>query len=123
MIKSFEQIIEFNELANGIKDKRSKLAYACKKVQKRVAEYIEDYIDKLKDLEVEYASIDSNGDLIVKENKYSYKPERLKALNEAKKKLWKSYKSKEYEFESYICTEITEELTDEEKDILEGFVL
>ena len=122
MVKTFEQVLEFNEYANKIKDKQNKLSYACKKVQKRLAEYIEDYVDKIKDLDIEFASVDDKGNLVIHNDRYTYKPDKLRTLNEAKKKLWKENKDKEYEFESYICPELPE-LTQEELDILEGFVL
>ncbi len=122
MVKTFEQVLEFNEYANKIKDKQNKLSYACKKVQKRLAEYIEDYVDKIKDLDIEFASVDDKGNLVIHNDRYTYKPDKLRTLNEAKKKLWKENKDKEYEFESYICSELPE-LTQEELDILEGFVL
>lgn len=123
--KTFEQIIEFNHYANWLKQtkEQTKLSYAVGKVQKRISDFIVDYTDEVKDIEIDHASTNENGLLIIENDSYSYTPEKMKKLRDAKKKHFNKWKEKEFEFENYIATEIPENLTEEEKDILKDFVI
>lgn len=122
--KTFEQILEFNHYANWLKQngEETKLSYAVGKVQKKLFDFIEDYTDEVKDLDIDHASTNEKGVLIMEKEAYSYTPDKMKRLREAKKKHLKEWKTKEFEFENYICTEVPE-LSDEVKDVLKDFVL
>lgn len=127
MEKTFEQILDFNASANEYLSKNkgeSKLSYAVKKVQKKLSKTIEEYVDKIKDLEIDKASVDKEGNLLIKDNKYQYTKENLKDLNKARKELYESSIIEVYKVDSHIVEYIDEyELTLEQKDIFEGFVL
>jgi len=127
MEKTFEQILDFNAFVNEYVKKNkgeSKLSYAMKKVQKKLANTIEEYVDKLKDLDIDKASVDKDGNLLIKDERYLYSKDNLKELNKAKKELYESSRVDVYNIESHIVEYIDEyELTLEQKDILEGFVL
>ncbi len=127
MEKTFEQILDFNAFANDYLSKNkgeSKLSYAVKKVQKKLAKTIEEYVDKIKDLEIDKASVDKEGNLLIKDNKYQYTKDNLKELNKAKKELYESSIVEVYNVDSHIVEYIDEyELTLEQKEIFEGFVL
>ena len=127
MEKTFEQILDFNAFVNEYVKKNkgeSKLSYAMKKVQKKLANTIEEYVDKLKDLDIDKASVDKDGNLLIKDERYLYSKDNLKELNKAKKELYESSRVDVYNVESHIVEYIDEyELTLEQKDILEGFVL
>lgn len=127
MEKTFEQILDFNSSANEYLSKNkgeSKLSYAVKKVQKKLAKTIEEYVDKIKDLEIDKASVDKDGNLLIKDNKYQYTKDNLKDLNKARKELYESSIIEVYKVDSHIVEYIDEyELTLEQKEIFEGFVL
>jgi len=123
--KNFEQILEFKNYANWRTSNgfNTKLDYAINKVLKRLnKECLDAFNIALSDIEVDYASVDKDGNLIKTNNTYSYKPEKEKEMRHKKLELIKEWEGKEFEFENYIATEVGE-LNDEEKDILKDFVI
>lgn len=123
--KTFSEILEFNHYAEWAKQQEedTKLKYAINKVQKRISEIIEDYIDESKDIDIDHASTNEKGHIVKNEDgTYAMTQGSEKKCREVKKNHFREWKSKEFEFDNYIATEIPE-LSDEVKDILTGFVI
>lgn len=133
--KTFDQIVEFsNEAYQFIQKAESegrgntKLIYAIKRVsgdpitrQKGILhKCIKASQTKSRDLQIDYASVDPvSGNLLKDERgQYLYTKENKKALENALEALTNEY----MEFTPYIATEITEELTEYQKELFKGFV-
>lgn len=125
---TFEQINEFLTASNQVlqaqkEEKESKLTYALKKVQKRIRKHIDDYMEVMRDIEVEHASTDADGNLKYDGDKLVYTPLQEKNMRKKKREVYAEWLKKEFEFEPYIATEIKEELSIEQKEALTGFVI
>lgn len=125
-IKTFEQILGFKHYAEWRQKNcfNTKLDYAINKVLKRLNKVC---LDKWKglitDIETDYASVNEKGNLIIENNIYSYTPHNTKKMREAKLALLNEWENKEFEFEPHILKEVDEDLNEEEKEVLTGFVL
>lgn len=147
-MKTFEQILNFNQTAFSITEKhgtdpKNKFLYAILKNQKKTDKLIADYnkwqrdfhLDKSEDLKIELASVDEKGNVIQdSEGKFSYTKENMKKLTKELKNLQEklverleTYKQREFEIEPYITTDadndIVKSLSEEEVEALTGFVL
>jgi hypothetical protein len=125
---TFEQINEFIQESNFIlakrgEEKESKLTYAIKKMQKRLRKHIDDYMEEMRDIEVEFASTDEKGNLLKVDKELVYTPASEKTVRKKKRSVYNEWLKKEFEIENYITTEVVEELTEDQQDALKGFVL
>ena len=68
-------------------NKENKLTYALRKFSKNHATLIDNYTSKVKDLEIDYASIDEKKNLIVVGTGFAYTKENQKLFNDAVRKL------------------------------------
>ena len=140
---TFKQILAFNEAANGLITRmgeydRRRLLYAVVKNQKKVKPIIdkfqkkstEEFNELLADLNIEYASVDKDKNVIKDEKgRYSYTQENHKKLYREVAILTKKMDEKleeeklvEYDIEPYHCTDIDVALTMTEEECFAGFV-
>lgn len=148
MKKTFEQILEYNTVAQSItnkfgEDPKNKFLYSVVKNLKKISKILEDYNkwqneyseDKLTDIKIELASVDKDNNLIMDaDGKFSYTKENMKKLNKQMVALQKElvdrleeYKLKEFEIDNYLTSDdksvILENLNEDQIKALKGFVL
>lgn len=121
---NYEKLIEFLQVsARWISDKnnaKTKLGYAIERVRKNCKRHIDAYNEAVQDLQVDNAATDDKGVLLTEENgAYKYTREGMKNLNKAIRELRK----KDVEVEVYHASELPEELSDEMKEVFDGFVI
>lgn len=129
--KTFEQIVDFaNEAGNllATTESETKLTYALRRLvgdrktslKGRLDKVFKTVQNKAKDLQIDYASVDDKGNLLTNSRGgYEYTKDNKKALDKAIEELSET----EFEFEPYFVTEVSEELTEGQKEIFKGFVI
>lgn len=127
MTKTYRELFEYINISaiylnsdgkNTSKD--DKLAYAIKKVQKRLDPAKETWNELLADLQYDHASIDEKGNLIrTKDNQLMFTVQKQKDFDKAVRELRK----KTFEFEPYFATELPNDLDEFTRESLIGFVI
>jgi len=124
MTKTFKELFEFLATANAYvidgKEPKDKLAYAIKKVKKRLETAMDTWNETLADLQYDNASLDEKGNILRnKENQLVFTPAKQKELDKAARELRK----KTFEFEPYYATELPKDLDEFTREPLIGFVI
>lgn len=105
-----------------IDGKENKLTYALRRFIKANAKLIEAYNEAALDLKIDFASVDSNKNLIMNSNNlYSYTKESQKALNAKLKEL----NNKEIEVDAFPikAADVPTDLLASFRDLFEGIVI
>jgi hypothetical protein len=145
MKKTIQQISDFNKsTANylALHQTENKFTYALKKVAKKLEAatktILDDFNEKIADLNIELASVDEKGNIVyevettteangskkeVKTNIPKFTPEKLREKNKRMSEMNKSILAIEVEFENYIATEIPADLSEDEIEAFKGFVI
>ena len=135
-VKTLEEIVEFSNEAYLFMQKaesegkgETKLIYAIKKLvgnpatrQKGIlTKAIRPNQIKSRDIQIDYASVDAvTGNLLKDERgQYLYTKDNKKSLENALDELT----NEPIAFEPYIATEVSEELSEYQKELFKGFVL
>jgi hypothetical protein len=131
---TYEQILKFvnkaKEYKSSLDGKSNKLTYAIDKMAKfnqygqmesgRLKDGLTEYDEICGDERIDHASVDDKGNLILSDKgQYSYKPEKLKALN---KKIKEIGLREAKTFEPYFATEVPE-LDEDFTEAFKGFVI
>lgn len=125
MTKTYKDLFEFLNIANtyvsnGHAEPKDKLAYAIKRVKKRLEPVMESWNESLADLQYDHASIDEKGNLIrTKEGGLMFTVPKQKEFDKAVKELRK----KTFEFEPYFATELPNDLDEFTQESLIEFVI
>jgi len=128
MKKTLEKTFEFIGLSNYLikmqSEGETELIRSCTIVQKRVAEDIENYNEKIDDINNALCIRKENGVKVIDENQMHFTAENEKIAREKRKTLWKESKDKEIEFEPHYASNLDgHKLKQSEIDILKGFVI
>jgi hypothetical protein len=125
--KTYREVITFiNVAADWIKrneNKHEKFRYALTRVLKKAEAAYGDYQERLKDINVDHASVDDDGNCVpskVQGETYAMTPDKTKARNAAVHKL---LASTPVDVEPYYATEVPPDLKPEVVDAFDGFVL
>lgn len=145
MKKTIKQISDFNKsvavyLAEHTEE--NKITYALKKVSKRIEaktkEVLDDFNEKVMDVNIELASVDEKGNIVyevetvtdlagskkeIKTEVPKFTPEKLREKNKRMAEMNKAVMKQEIEFENYIATEVPEDLTEDEIEAFKDFVI
>lgn len=132
--KTFEELKEIVEINNRLNQTNptfpnTKLGYAFKRlIEKNINPIFTDFNDELQDVRIDNAMVDpSTSELLYKDDgrSFRYTPEGLKNVMKKIKEVSREWDKKEFEIKPFICSEIPEgvELTDEDKELLEGVIL
>lgn len=89
MKKKYAEIIVLSQILNHFsEDQKTKGQKKLAKIYEKLKPYLEKYDELADDLRLDNASVDKDGNLLLKENGgYFYTKENLKKLNEESKKL------------------------------------
>jgi len=89
MKKKYAEIIVLSRVLNHFAgDQKTKAQKKLAKINEKLKPYLEKYEEQAEELRLDSASVDKDGNLILKENGgYSYTKEELKKLTEKSKKL------------------------------------
>jgi hypothetical protein len=128
MKKTFGEMYEFRVHASlylkTLEEGETKLAYAIKKVDKKLQKHFDEYNEAMADVEIDHAATDENGILVTDEKGgFRFTPDSIKAKRKAYKKLADEWESKEFEVDTYFATEVPEDLNENFRNAFEGFVL
>ncbi len=135
--RSYKDVAEFDQQARGYLARRdakwrqenpeskvdpptSKFVYAINRMLKRSQSILNDYREKVEDLNIKYCSEDEKGNVETDERgQFKFKRDELISRNKDQRVLFKT----QTEIEAYHATEVPDDLTQEEKDIFAGFVM
>ncbi len=134
MKKTFKQIREFSIYSGliAMRHPNTKISYAIKKVLKKLVKIVDEYNGKLEDIRIDHCFTNSDGVIeynVTKDGSgnevrhYKFKKDELKKKLKEEREVAEEWNSKEFEVEPYLATEVPEDITDEEKEALDGFVL
>ncbi len=128
MKKTLEKTFEFISFSNHIirtqTEGETELVRSCTIVQKRVADSIEEYNEKVDDINNALCIRKENGVKVMDDNRLHFTAENEKIAREKRKTLWKESKDKEIEFEPHYASNLDgHKLKQSEIDILKGFVI
>jgi len=128
MKKTLEKTFEFIGLSNYLikmqSEGETELIRSCTIVQKRVAEDIENYNEKIDDINNALCIRKENGVKVIDENQMHFTAENEIKAREKRKALWKERKDLEFEFEPHYASNLDgHKLKQSEIDILKGFVI
>lgn len=133
--KTFLEIRIIDEIIGLIGNKNpklvdSKFAYAYKRFyEKNLKRIFRDYQDALLGVRIDCALEDKNTKQILRDANdqrhggFAYSKEDLKRVVQEENRIIDEYEQKEFEIEPYICSQIPEELSDEQKEILNGVLI
>lgn len=130
--KTYSEINVFTQVASQLLKKKkegelvlpegSKLRYAIQRVLPKCVEHLTDYNEANEDLQVEHASVDTEGNMLkeVNSTEYRYTPAKKVEYN---KKVRELFRKKQVDAPQYIAQEIPKWLEEDTKMIFDGFVL
>ena len=116
----------------SLRHPNTKIAYVIKKVLGKLSKILEDYNDELEDIHIECCSVDEKGVIEYDVTKnasgheirhYRFTKDNLMEKRQKERELLKEWGGKDFEVEAFYTTEVPEDMTQEEKEALEGFVL
>lgn len=133
MEKTLEQIVEFNAVAKQHKQmieekgiRETKFTWACDKVSRvSTNKILDDYAEKQDNILRKYALEGRDGEILRNENgSYKLSKRGDEQATKELKNLWSEEREKTYEVTPYIATSLEgHDLTEIEKEILQGFVI
>ena len=108
-------------IAKDAANKNTKLGYAIvNKMEPRVKKAAEGFNVRIEDLNIDHASVDEKGVLLIGEKgEFRYTKEELKKRNTAQRAL----QQETCEIEVYFATALPEDLTEQEIENFTGFVI
>jgi hypothetical protein len=98
---------------------KNKFEHAVGRALKGLRRAAEEHADSTVDINVEHASLDKDGNLVMDGERFRYSRDGMKARLTALRALM----DVEHEVEPYFATEVPEDLTEDERDAFTGFVL
>jgi hypothetical protein len=125
MKKTNKEVIQFINLANNLlaryKEKNEKFAYALRKVVTRATKWNEGVVESEVEINIKYAAEDERTKLILRNarGEFEYTREGLINRNKDVRELLK----KEAEVEHHYVTELPTDLSEDEIEVLTGFVI
>ena len=101
--------------------KISKFHHALTRTLKKATDIVGEYNDLLEDLNIEFASVDKDGNILKADDgkEYKYTPRNLTARNKKQRELF----LKVVPIDVYYATELPEEFGPMEREMFEGFVI
>jgi pyruvate formate-lyase activating enzyme-like uncharacterized protein len=130
---TFEKLREFQQASNFflVKAKgndKTKLAYAIGKISKQAQEYHNQYKSLCDDLQDKYQATNSDGHLVWDiveggQRMPTFKPDQHTAFRKKRDELYAEWKTKTFEIEPYIATEIPNDLSFGEVDAFSGLII
>lgn len=134
MKKTFKQIREFANYGGAVIERHpgTKISYAIKKVLEKLSKIVNEYNDMVEDINIDHCFADDNGVIeydLTKNNAggeirhYRFTKEELKKKNKADRKLLDEWADKKFDVDPHYATKIPDNLTTDEKECFEGFVL
>ena len=118
-----KQVVVFNKVAgvllNQAKGKFSPFLYALNKVKKGTESIVEDFNDDIEEARLKLAGKDSDGYVIVENEKYKMTPENTIKLNKKVKEL----QNEEVEVKPHITKDVPKDLSLTIVDALVPFVI
>lgn len=133
MKKTFEEIRRFSIFGGIVKQKhnQSKMAYAITKVNNKL-KMVSDYNEKVEDIQIDNCNTNEEAVIVYDITKdgngkeirhYQFKKEKHKNKVKEERELWKNWENKEFDIEPYFGEEIPKDISSEEREALEGFVI
>src|SRR6266446_4768825 len=128
MRKTYQEIATFDGQARqwiAQHPEKTKFSWAVNRVLKRSQAIVQDYREKAEDLTIKHCSVDDKGNILTDgidqfgRERYKFTPDKLLKRNEEQRALFKT----EVEIEPYIATEEPKEISEEDRELFEDFVL
>lgn len=131
MKKTYEEILAFDRAAGAYLkrqgEKESKLAYAVRRVAKSYGRGMqkakESYDERLQDIDIEHASEDERGILIVQNDSYVYTKEAQRRRLAAQRTALRELLASQVEFEPHFTAQPPDDLPEEVREAFAGFVV
>lgn len=131
--KTFKQLRDFDEMvAKMYKEntnlERSKFGHAVRRFnEKNYIPHLKEYRDEVQNAWIDFALTDEKTKAVILDDKsqrgYAYSKEGLKQVMEAENNIVNKWNVKEFEVEPFICSDLPDDLTDEQKELFTGIIM